>query len=77
MKGEAIRAELEDAGLLVFKDGDGLRVRTAAADPVAFYDLCEDGAFRFGWVERADGSGRIDCLSWVDFRAALEVVKAA
>lgn len=75
MRGMKLRAVLEDCDLLVLKDRIGpraYRVTTLTARPIAFYDLHEDGAFRHGWVERADGNGRTDCLSWIEFYAELQ-----
>lgn len=72
MKGAQIRAALEDRGFLVFtaETPSAYKVRSVAGRQVAWYDLHDDGAFRFGWIERADHS-HIDCLSWPEFETAL------
>lgn len=73
-KGIRLRAHLEDLGFIVFADPPtGHRVRLAKNSvPVAYYDTTEDGAYRHGWVEHADGKGRTDCLSWPDLDRLLK-----
>jgi len=74
MKGDKLRAVLEDMDLIVLRDSHNtFQVRTANMRAIALYDLSgDDQAFRWGWVEKRDGSGRTDCLSWVDFMTELQ-----
>ncbi len=67
IKGDTLQAVLEDLGLHVRTDGARGRFVDSAAAQIAFYDLHEDGAFRFGWVQFPNGTGRCDCTSWVEF----------
>jgi hypothetical protein len=71
MKGEKLRAVLEDVdglGLLVLKGAQrSFAVRNADGSSLAFYDTTEDGAFRYGYVEMAESSGRTDAIDWPTF----------
>jgi hypothetical protein len=72
MRGDDYRKALENSGLLVFTDGPHrFVVRLPDATDIARYELYEDGPFRWGWIQTADGHGRIDCTSWIEFSTEL------
>lgn len=72
MRGPKLRAILEDLDLLVLQGHGSFHVRDSKGAAIATYDLTEDLAFRFGWVDNKRGDGRTDCLSWVEFYAELQ-----
>ena len=74
MNGARCRVYIEDAGFLVLTDPDvqrGYVVNTTAGEVRGRYDLDDTNHFRFGTVER-EKSGRVDCLSWLDFTLELQ-----
>jgi hypothetical protein len=73
LKGPSLRVALEQLGVAVIDDRPytGSTVRTAAGVRIGSFDLCDDGAFRFGWVE-APGAARIDCLTWQEFHTEVQ-----
>jgi hypothetical protein len=73
MRGPKLRAILEDLDLLVLRGKGGvMHVRDATGRAIGSYELHEDQAYRFGWVDAKRGPARIDCLSWVEFYAELQ-----
>lgn len=74
MRGPKLRAILEDLDLHVLNQRRTYHVyRNLEQAPVASYDLSEDLAYRFGWVENHNHAlGRIDCLSWVEFYSEMQ-----
>jgi len=71
IKGQALEDRLQQFGTVTPALSTGFSV-VKNGQQIAYYDLTEDLAFRFGWVEHPAGNGRTDCLSWVEFLAQLE-----
>jgi hypothetical protein len=74
MRGPKLRAILEDLDLHVLSQRRTFHVyNNLEHAAVASYDLSEDLAYRFGWVENRNRAlGRLDCLSWMEFYAELQ-----
>ena len=74
LKGARLRAHLEDLGYLVFSGGPLMFVVAKTnAKTVANYSVSDDDAsFLWGWVEHRKGTGRTDCLSWIEFDAEIQ-----
>jgi hypothetical protein len=71
LKGQDLTDRLQQFGTVTPAQSTGFSVQKNGQQ-IAYYDLTEDKAFRFGWVQHRDGNGRTDCLSWVEFLAHLE-----
>ena len=70
MKGAKLQEVFEDLDFIVLIDKHSQRgrfVRHANGQPLAFFQMTEDGAFRHGWVEHSRGDGRTECLDWPTF----------
>lgn len=70
MKGPAIHDHIRALGFQIVRDRfdrAGFFVNFLNGSRVGFYELCDDGAFRFAWLEHSDSIGRTDCNSWPEF----------